>query len=516
MLIYVRIWTCCRAMEIRKSEHRYKKKHDFRSTAMLPSQYPPAEQISDLQFISVMAQLRTLLQNLPIQLPVASPNDPTSKYNAFLNFSLDPDIQEKTGCEVATLGEQLERVFGWKARTTGDGIIPIIERGTAICALSNIFEDFYARNPKNNVLKKWVLDFAIGAEKVYEKYGVQVGLYRSSCLRYDIIWFQIPETGTVGTQLGKKRTRDDNPGNDKITTATRVVRDCCKVLIESSLITDQAKQVYASSTTGRGRTPNELIAQLVIKYVTEAKNEQGETVNKHSYACVSCKKESQGNAALNRVLQHAIHCPQLRESHQDLYRRAHDASVKGSLGAQLEQAGADSETGTQETEIRPVKVSKTQTTLDATQIREAGRKRKDEEQKTFQAKVDHIIMRLICVRGMVPTIVGSDEWKELMHVLNPRYHPSSVDMFIEKYIPQEAAFVRAKQIEKLQEEKNLTLTFDGTSIRKPQSFYTVHATTPNRESYLLDGHEGSDEHHTTQWIKERLMKVSSTSRLQVI
>ena len=279
------------------------------------------------------------------------------------------------------------------------------------------------------------------------------------------------------------------------------------ISIDPWLITDQGKQVYTSSASGRGRTPNELI----VKYVTEAKNEQSKKVNKYSYACVSCKKESQGNAALNRVLQHAIHCTQLQQSHPDLYRRAHDASAKGSLGAQLEQSSADSETAaaSQETKKHPIKVTKTNGTLDVTQIREAGRKRKEDEQKSFQAKVDHIIMRLICVRGMVPTVVGSDEWKELMHVLNPRYRPSSVDMFVEKYIPQEAAFVRQKQVEKLQEENNLTLTFDGTSIRKPQSFYTVHATTPSHKSYLLDGHEGSDEHHTTQWIKEQLMKVSN-------
>jgi len=33
---------------------------------------------------------------------------------------------EKTECEVATLSEMLKKVFGWSARTTGDGIVDFI------------------------------------------------------------------------------------------------------------------------------------------------------------------------------------------------------------------------------------------------------------------------------------------------------------------------------------------------------------------------------------------------------
>jgi hypothetical protein len=81
---------------------------------------------------------------------------------------------EKTGCEVATLGEQLEHVFGWKARTTGDGTIPILERGRAICALPLILRQYHVKYPENNVLKKWVVDIANGAEKVFQTCNVPV------------------------------------------------------------------------------------------------------------------------------------------------------------------------------------------------------------------------------------------------------------------------------------------------------------------------------------------------------
>ena len=85
------------------------------------------EIISREGFITALARLDHLLANLPAQLP--SGDGSASRYGSFLSFTLDPDTLEKTGDEVATLGEQLEGIFGWRTRTSGDGIIPIVERG---------------------------------------------------------------------------------------------------------------------------------------------------------------------------------------------------------------------------------------------------------------------------------------------------------------------------------------------------------------------------------------------------
>jgi len=145
--------------------------------------------------------------------------------------------------------------------------------------------------------------------------------------------------------------------------------------------------------------------------------------------------------------------------------------------------------------------------LDIGQLREVGKKVKDEQRQLYQAKVDHNIMRLICVRGLVPNVIDSPEWKELMCLLNGTYHPTSATTFADKHIPREAVHVREKQIEALRKANNLTLTFDGNTTRKPESLYTAHATTPSRETYFLGGHEGSDEHHTKEWVKDKLLKV---------
>ena len=174
----------------------------------------------------------------------------------------------------------------------------------------------------------------------------------------------------------------------------------------------------------------------------------------------------------------------------------------GSLGAQLQES---SEPPAKDSKARGLLT--TQGTLTLTTLKAEGSKNKANSHKIFQQEVDHIIMRLICVRGLVPNLIDSPEWKELMQKLSGIYKPTSGDTFRDSYIPKEAAFVRNSQIDLLKKEENLTLTFDGTTIRKQESFYTAHATTPARDTYFLDGHEGTGEHHNAEWIMDKLLKV---------
>jgi len=79
------------------------------------------------------------------------------------DFVLDPDWMEKTGCAVATLSEMPKKVFGWSARTTGDGIVEFKERGPAVSAIHGVLSRFWPgkdrRHENNNVLKKWIYNF---------------------------------------------------------------------------------------------------------------------------------------------------------------------------------------------------------------------------------------------------------------------------------------------------------------------------------------------------------------------
>ena len=140
-------------------------------------------------------------------------------------------------------------------------------------------------------------------------------------------------------------------------------------------------------------------------------------------------------------------------------------------------------------------------------LQQAGKKLKAEAHQYFQNEVDHIIMQLICVQGLVSNLLDPPEWKELMHKLNGLYHLSNSDDFSEWFIPQEAAYIHQKQIDLLKQEHNLTLTFDGTTIHKSQSFYTAHATTSSWSTYFVDGHEGTGEHHDKVWVMDKLLLV---------
>jgi hypothetical protein len=134
--------------------------------------FTPAEKISQGEFTKVLETLKLYLDNLPNQLPLV--NSSISRYASFLSFNLDPDLLDHTGCEVATLGEQLEGIFGLEACTSGDGVLPILERGAAICAVHPLLQLYHKKFPENNVLKKWVIDIAEGAEKAFAIHGVAV------------------------------------------------------------------------------------------------------------------------------------------------------------------------------------------------------------------------------------------------------------------------------------------------------------------------------------------------------
>ena len=64
------------------------------------------------EFRVFLDRLKPLLDNLPQQLPIKNATD--SAFTSFLNFQIDPELLERTGCEVSTLSEQL--------RSTGDGV----------------------------------------------------------------------------------------------------------------------------------------------------------------------------------------------------------------------------------------------------------------------------------------------------------------------------------------------------------------------------------------------------------
>ncbi|KAF8426149.1 hypothetical protein L210DRAFT_935198 [Boletus edulis BED1] len=122
------------------------------------------------EFSRFLSYLRLLLRDLPPALPVR--DSTVSKYSSFVSFEVEEELLGRTDAEIGALNEQLKAVFGWKSRTTGDQILSIEERGAPVLAIVDILERFHLKYPKDNVLKKWGIDIAAGAHKIYNQYGM--------------------------------------------------------------------------------------------------------------------------------------------------------------------------------------------------------------------------------------------------------------------------------------------------------------------------------------------------------
>ena len=132
-------------------------------------------------FATYLARLHFLLDpgNLPDNLPLHD-KAAESIYGAFLHFTIDPNILEKTGNEVGAFSEQFKAIFGWKTRSTGDGIIPIKERGRPLSAAVDVLSRFHKKHPNDAVIQKWGFDIGKGVEKVYQIHGHKVRHFSDS------------------------------------------------------------------------------------------------------------------------------------------------------------------------------------------------------------------------------------------------------------------------------------------------------------------------------------------------
>lgn len=255
------------------------------------------------------------------------------------------------------------------------------------------------------------------------------------------------------------------------------------------------------------------------------------------YRCAApgCLFLRHGHPQCSRVLQHATQCRKLPPA---LRQRALEWAAARSLSAELAESSTSTATSTSTDLATPFNARDTEsvtaqpTTHMTTAAREAAAPPQDPTRKIkkgglgevvvaagraeLRAKLDFRIMKLICVRGLVPTILDTAEWKEFLQDANPRYQPTSSTTFVDKHIPSEAAQVRLLQIKILKQLDNLTLTYDGGSTRKPQSVYTVHITTQDRRVFFIEGDEASRERHTAEHIKGLIVEVRRLDSLLIM
>lgn len=128
--------------------------------------------------------------------------------------------------------------------------------------------------------------------------------------------------------------------------------------------------------------------------------------------------------------------------------------------------------------------------------------------QALKDQLDFNVMVFTCVSGMAPSKVDLPEWKTLWKHGNPEYNPASAAVLTGVHIPNEAACITRLQLEYLQTQDNLTISFDGNSTKCQDSTYMFHVWTPDQCNFLFNADKSSLKSHTGGKIADLLKGVS--------
>jgi len=130
-------------------------------------------------------------------------------------------------------------------------------------------------------------------------------------------------------------------------------------------------------------------------------------------------------------------------------------------------------------------------------------------QKEKQDKLNHAILRLVCMASLLLTILDYSEWTEIISIMNPSLHSVCSTTLSGAQIPLKASFILKCSYEKLRSSTNLTISYDGGTTQSLESIYSIHVVIPGSpcEAHLVKGNEASGVSHTGEHIKTVLLKV---------
>ncbi|KAI0739259.1 ribonuclease H-like domain-containing protein [Daedaleopsis nitida] len=132
------------------------------------------------------------------------------------------------------------------------------------------------------------------------------------------------------------------------------------------------------------------------------------------------------------------------------------------------------------------------------------------------AKIDVAIVNLVCVGSIPPRVLDLSEWKDAWSAANCAYEPASCSHPEDVQIPAESAFVRDKQVMLLKEQDNLTITFNGGSLKSAQSNTTIHVITKDYYVFFFKGVNSTGFSHTSQYYYESLSAFNHTQVMESI
>ncbi|TEB22252.1 hypothetical protein FA13DRAFT_1799116 [Coprinellus micaceus] len=120
--------------------------------------------------------------------------------------------------------------------------------------------------------------------------------------------------------------------------------------------------------------------------------------------------------------------------------------------------------------------------------------------KQIHNQLDFAILRLVCAAGLSGNLVDRQEWKAIFTIATPTYSPASRSKLMDSQIQSEHSRVKELQYELLRKEKNISISYDGGSLKGGQSVYTIHATLPDGRVFFLHGENGQGVSHTGVWL----------------
>ncbi|KAG5633889.1 hypothetical protein H0H81_004564 [Sphagnurus paluster] len=452
---------------------------------------------------NLLKNLETLLDHLPESLP---DTPACSEYERLdpLTFTVETEhIERYNGDEPQALCWVLGTIFH------ADNEWIITERGERICSLIPILKTYFSKYPKNPHILQWITNFINALKIFYAKNDIILPNLDDGPHGLVVVR-KVAALALGGNGKLKRKCEASDSEDEDLKDPKNPEKDESVVFGPSSPLA-LLKNKYAiksKSGTKKGRPADKIISQLSIKLWDRK-------LKKQFWACIGvfegCRTINAGNAQKDRVTQHAVDCRYIEPS---LKKLVSDTSAAASLGAALQSRDT----------TPAITKSSSQTTISSSLSRSSSiasapsaKKSKFEHdftkagQEALQKQLDFDIMKLICVCGLVPRILDQKEWKEFMAHANAKYKPTPSDKFEKSIIPNEAQHIHKKVLDILKGETNLSISFDGNTTRKPQSIYTIHVTTKERDSYFFKGVERSDEHHTAEWVAEQLREASAST-----
>ncbi|CAK5275996.1 unnamed protein product, partial [Mycena citricolor] len=457
-------------------------------SALLCTSPPMSTTGGPAHYTDQLKELARCLKSLPAKIPISTTHD-------FRDFQLDQEEVAEYGDNKCVVNHALEVSFGSRAQ----GTVEFKSRGPGLEAVIDVLREYITGSHGSNILLcKWVDDLIVGAKKAIMDTGGRVS-YLTFMERQLSDTEQIPRP--VTTTAGK-RTLEEEQNREKAVKRARKDEFAAKehgeaVLEQQRKKTEQGKlpwkfddleDIVISSNTipsgkrSRGPPTNTLLDRLSIACRSISKPD------KERFRCAAegCQWSWASPRASGRVLSHATECNFLSEN---LREEALLASADDLLGARVEAAD---------------KASEPSTSKESSAFKGFVKAGKDER----ETKTNLLALELVCSASLPLHLLDSHHFRVFVNHLDPKNHIYASTTFSSDKIPKEASRITAAAYKMLKEEYNLTISYDGATIKRGQSIYTFHVTTArDRESYFVHGDVASGTSHTAEHIKKAALKV---------